>query len=288
MSWHYHLTATKSGDVRTILKQQLLIPKHLIYQLRKAKRVQINQHYLPMNFTVEQGASIDLTFEAQDFHQVQIPTPDDAQSVEPLYETNDLIVVNKRRGDKTHPNQPGELGATINHVAAYLKPQGQVPYIIHRLDQQTSGAIIFGKNPSVVPILTRLISTKQIKRTYLAWVTGIINQDRGTIDQPIGIDPTDQRKRQINGPNAAPAVTHFTVQKRDVNRTLVKIELETGRTHQIRVHFASIGHPLVGDPLYNEGSPAPLQLHSAELTLIRPFYMQTKFITAPLPDDFIM
>ncbi|MBW1604902.1 RluA family pseudouridine synthase [Lactobacillus sp. Sy-1] len=288
MSWQYHLIALTNSTVRELLSQSLLIPKHLIYKLRKEQRVQINHRYLPMNFQVNPGDSVDLTFNQSDFQAVQTPIIAAPDYVTPIYETDDLIVVNKRRGDKTHPNQPGESGATINQVAGYLAPKNQQPYIIHRLDQQTSGAIIFGKNPVVVPILTRLISEKQIQRNYLAWVDGIVKPANGTIDLPIGLDPNDQRKRLVNGINAVPAVTHYQVIRTINHRTLVQITLATGRTHQIRVHFAAIHHPLVGDPLYNQDSEFPLQLHSFQLDLIQPFEMNHHLIKAPLPDDFIM
>ncbi|MHA8262400.1 RluA family pseudouridine synthase [Lactobacillaceae bacterium Melli_B3] len=286
MSWQYQVEATGEMPLRTFLSKQLLIPKYLIYRLRTHQRVVVNHRYLPMNFKVNAGDQIQIDFEPDDFKQVHIATPDDATGVQILYETDDLIVVNKCRGDKTHPNQPGELGATINHVAAYLKAKHQVPYIIHRLDQQTSGAIIFGKNPAVVPILTRLISEKQIERTYLAWVDGTVTRQHGQIELPIGIDPNDQRKRKVAGPGAVPALTYYQVVEQKVDRTLLKIKLATGRTHQIRVHLAAIGHPLIGDPLYNPISDAPLQLHSYRLNLIQPFTMTHHQITAPLPADF--
>ncbi|MHA8137986.1 RluA family pseudouridine synthase [Lactobacillaceae bacterium Scapto_B20] len=287
MNWSYQIKVVEPMPLRKLLSQKLLIPKYLIYRLRTHKRVTVNGRYLPMNFAVQPGDQVAINFATDDFKRVQIATPDDASSVQPLYETNDLIVVNKQRGDKTHPNQPGELGATINHVAAYLKPKHQVPYIIHRLDQQTSGAIIFGKNPAVVPILTRLISEKQIERTYLAWVSGNVLNDHDQVDLPIGIDPDDQRKRKVNGPAAVNALTYYQVIRCTANRTLLKIKLATGRTHQIRVHMAAIGHPLIGDPLYNPDSHAPLQLHSYQLSLIQPFEMTHHQITAPLPDDFM-
>ncbi|UQS87161.1 RluA family pseudouridine synthase [Nicoliella spurrieriana] len=288
MNWQYHLVANRPGTVRELLSNQLLIPKHLIYRLRTDKRVTVNHRYLPMNFQVAVGDQIQISFEPDDFNSVQPPLSDCTDGVQVLFETNDVIVVNKHRGDKTHPNQPGERGATINHVAAYLAPAHQQPYIIHRLDQQTSGAIIFGKNPAVVPILTRLISEKRIKRSYLAWVSGTGMRSSGTIDLPIGIDPNDQRKRMVNGPHSLNAITHYQVIRTSHHMTLLKIELSTGRTHQIRVHLAAIGHPLVGDPLYNPTPGNALQLHSYQLDLIQPFTMEHHLITAPLPTDFYM
>lgn len=292
MAWQYHLMVPETYDqhsVRGYLIHYLLIPRYHIFCLRRHRRVLVNGKYLPMNFLVKTNDKITLTFQPQDFRE-PFPnvTPDSAANVQIAYEDSDLLVVNKQRGDKTHPNQPGEVGSTLNHVAAYLQPKHQQPYIVHRLDQQTSGALIIAKNPAVVPILVRLIGEKKIKRTYLAWLQGTGLPEQGTIDKPIGHDPADQRKRKINGVNARSAITHYQVLKTTAHKTLVQIQLETGRTHQIRVHFAYLGHPIMGDPLYNPQTKpyAPMLLHSWKVKLIRPFYHREVLVTVPLPDDF--
>ena len=292
MRWLYHLrvpAAYNHQSVRTYLSRYLLIPRYHIYCLRKHRRVLFNHRYLPMNFPIRTHDLVSLDFRPQDFRE-PFPnvTPDSAANVRICYETPDLLVVNKQRGDKTHPNQPGEIGSTLNHVAAYLQLQHKQPYIVHRLDQQTSGALIIAKNPAVVPILVRLIGDKRIQRSYLAWVRGTGLPPAGTINQPIGHDPHDQRKRMLNGLHSQRAVTHYRVLKVQANRTLVKIKLATGRTHQIRVHMASLGHPVIGDPLYNPDTQPydPMLLHSWRINLIRPFYMQHVLVTAPVPDDF--
>ena len=276
-------------SVRTYLKKYLLVPRYHIYCLRKNYRILINGRYLPMNYPIHTGDQAQITFLPQDFRE-PFPnvTPDSAANVQVIYEDHDLLVINKQRGDKTHPNQPGETGTTLNHVAAYLKPKHEQPYIVHRLDQQTSGVLIIAKNPAVVPILVRLIGEKRIRRTYLAKVTGTFQRTSGQIDQPIGRDPNDQRKRKINGPLAKRAITNYRVIKAGRNNSLVEIQLKTGRTHQIRVHMASIGHPVIGDPLYNPATKPyqDMRLHSWKLDLIRPFYMQRKIITAPIPKLF--
>ena len=242
-----------------------------------------------MNYPVHAGDSVQLTFLPGDFRE-PFPnvTPDSAANVRIAYEDADLLVVNKQRGDKTHPNQPGEIGSTLNHVAAYLRPKNQQPYIVHRLDQQTSGALIIAKNPAVVPILVRLIGEKQIQRIYLAWVTGTWQRPGGIINQPIGFDLVDQRKRKVNGLHAKRAITKYHVVKIRHGNSLVRIQLKTGRTHQIRVHMAALGHPVVGDPLYNPATQPfdPMLLHSWKVKLIRPFYMTHIEVTAKPPADF--
>ncbi len=132
--------------LKTLLSDYWQLPKHLVYSIRHAERVLVNGEYLPVNFPVNAGDQIQLTFTPADFaNPFPHVQPDSAASVEIVYEDANLLVVNKHRGDKTHPNQPGEIGATINHLAAYLQTKETVPYIIHRLDQQTSGAILFAK-----------------------------------------------------------------------------------------------------------------------------------------------
>ena len=291
MKWQYHLiipNAITPCSVRHYLSRYLLIPRYKIYRLRKNQRVLVNHHYLPMNYTVHSGDRVQLTFLPSDFRE-PFPNvaPDSAAGVQICYEDHDLLVVNKQAGDKTHPNQPDEVGSTLNHVAAYLKPKHQQPYIVHRLDQQTSGALIIAKNPAVVPILVRLIGEKRIKRIYLAWVTVTFKKVSGTINYPIGLNPNDQRKRMINGPHAKRAVTEYHVIKTKNDNSLVKIQLKTGRTHQIRVHMTSVNHPVIGDPLYNPSTEpfTRMRLHSWKIKLIRPFYMQVKWVTAPTTEN---
>ncbi len=290
-AWTFKTTVPTVMDgqpLRQLLHEHWLIPKHLIFSLRTANRVLINGHYQPVNFPVQAGAEVQLVFTAADFNN---PYPevraDTAATVEINYEDENLLVVNKRRGNKTHPNQPGEVGATINHVAAYLKAQNTVPYMIHRLDQETSGALIFAKNPAVVPVLVAKIAKKAVRRTYLAWVMGTNLPSRGTINLAIGLDPEDKRKRKVNGPLASTAITHYRVLREEAGYSLLAIQLETGRTHQIRVHLAAIGHPLVGDPLYNPNDPNnALLLHSWQVQLTRPFSEQELHVTSPIPPHF--
>ncbi|WP_312981920.1 RluA family pseudouridine synthase, partial [Leuconostoc falkenbergense] len=160
------------------------------------------------------------------------------------------------------------------------------PYMVHRIDRATSGAVIIAKTPLVVPILDQLLSAKAITRTYLAWVSGVMPTKQGIIETPIGIDAQEDRKRAVNGTNAQFAVTHWTNIHTVYQNSLLRIRLDTGRMHQIRVHLASIGHPIVGDDLYGGRHMPRLMLHSATIELPLPFDGGVKTITGPLPDDF--
>lgn len=278
----------QTKSLRQLLMTDWYLPKHLVFSLKRDQRVLVNQRYLPVNFDVHPGDQINLTFLVADFdHPFPNVTPDSAATVDVLYEDANLIVVNKTQGSKTHPNQPGEVGTTLNHVAAYLAPEHQQPYVINRLDQETSGALLIAKNPAVVPILVRLVKEKLIRRTYLAWVHGQLNHPQGIIAMPIGRDETDKRKRQVGGAHPQMAITRYKVMERQANATLVAVQLQTGRTHQIRVHFASLGHPIVGDPLYaDDPRQQRLLLHSWQLRLPLPFSFKHIGVTAGLPETF--
>lgn len=290
MEWTYFRTLPSAFVPRPIrqLLTDWLLPSHLVHSLRVAQRVLVNGHYRSMNQLVGPGDQVTLTFRPTDFtHPFPDVDPDSAATVQVLYETADLLVINKTRGSKTHPNQPGERGTTLNHVAAYLGPEQPGPYILSRLDQETTGALLMTKTPAVVPLMVRAIAEKRVQRTYLAWVHGSLTGS-GTFTAPIGRDPLDKRKRQVNGDHPQRAVTHYTVVDHRPAATLVKLWLETGRTHQLRVHLAASGHPLIGDPLYGPGDAARLRLHCWQLAFPQPFTLDEPFttVTAPVPSDF--
>ena len=290
MEWHYTRNVPSTSAPLTVreLLTAWLLPSHLIHSLRVHRRVRLNGQYRAMNQRVLPGERVTLTFVPDDFaHPFPDVAPDSAATVSVLYETADLLVVNKTRGSKTHPNQPGERGTTLNHVAAYLGPQQPGPYILSRLDQETTGALLMTKTPAVVPVMVRHIAEKNVQRTYLAWVHGTLTKT-GTFTAPIGRDPLDKRKRQVNGDHAQRAMTHYRAIAHQPGATLVQLQLETGRTHQLRVHLAASGHPLIGDPLYGVNDGERLRLHCWQLTFPQPFTLNHALttVTAPVPTDF--
>nr|WP_041095465.1 RluA family pseudouridine synthase [Paucilactobacillus hokkaidonensis] len=284
----YELPANfQACNLRSLLEQTWLLPHRIVHYLRIRQDVLVNQQYYPMNYTVKAADKITMNFLASDFRTGQSNyLKDSSVPIEVLFENEHLLVVNKPAGIKTHPNQPLEMGTLMNFVAGYLAKKQLAPYMVHRIDQQTSGAIIIAKNPVVVPILDRLISTKQIARNYLAWVSGEFEQQDGKIELPIGRDPEDKRKRIIAGLNAQSALTTYQVVDQKAGNSLVKLELATGRTHQLRVHLAGIGHPIIGDPLYSSVQNDKMLLHAAELQLILPFEQTKLKINAPIPTYF--
>jgi len=173
-----------------------------------------------------------------------------------LYEDKDIIVVNKPRGMVVHPaagNYTGTLvNALLEHCSGSLSDINGVirPGIVHRIDKDTSGILVVAKNNEAHGILSEKLKEHDIQRIYIAVAEGIIAENSGKIDAPIGRHPAERKKMAVNVKNGRRAVTHFKVLERFKSATLVELKLETGRTHQIRVHMAYIGHPLVGDTVY--------------------------------------
>lgn len=214
-----------------------------------------------------------------------------------LYEDEDLLVVNKPKGMVVHPSAGHYTHTLVNAIMFHCKDSlsginGEIrPGIVHRIDMDTTGSLIVCKNDESHIKIARQIKDHSVNRIYEGIVCGNVPEDEGTIKGAIGRNPKDRKKMAINEANGKPAITHYKVLKRYQNYTYMQFQLETGRTHQIRVHMASIGHPLLGDPLYSSGkSPYKnLQgqtLHAKTIGFVHPttgVYME---YSAPLPEYF--
>ncbi len=207
-----------------------------------------------------------------------------------LYEDEHILIINKPAGIMVHPDDKLKDGTLSNYVAGYYEAKGirrSVKYL-HRIDTMTSGCVIFAKDILTQSYYNYLISNHEIKRTYLLVCKGILEQKSGTINLPIGKDRHVNGKRRVSdgGQNA---ITHYKVLKYAKNNSVVEASLETGRNHQIRVHFAHIGHPLLGDMLY--GGPMNLiqrqALHSYRLSLKDAYTNEDINIEAPIPKDIL-
>lgn len=206
-----------------------------------------------------------------------------------LYEDEDILVINKPADMPTHPSLNNYENTLANAAAYYFAKQG-VPFCfrcINRLDRDTTGLTILAKHMVSCSILQEDMLNRQIKREYLAIVDGVLEEKNGTIDAPIGRKEGSTIERMIDYEKGERAVTHFRVLERKKNATLVALRLETGRTHQIRVHMTSIGHPLIGDFLYNPKDERMTRqaLHAWHLTFIHPITKESMEWEAEIPED---
>lgn len=208
-----------------------------------------------------------------------------------LYEDDYLLIINKPSGMVTHPAPGNYTGTLVNAlIGKYQLSHNDIrPGIVHRLDKDTSGLMVVAKCDKVHELLGEMMKKHEVKRTYLALVEGTFNHETGTIDAPIGRDDKNREKMKVTDINAKDAVTHFKVLNRYNNATLIECNLETGRTHQIRVHMAYINHPVVNDPIYGKrisDNDFGQLLHSTKIEFIHPITNKTISFTKDAPEMF--
>ena len=228
---------------------------------------------------VKDGFIKEASFEAED-----IP-------INIVYEDDDLLVINKKSGMVVHPGNGNTSGTLVNSLMHYTKnlsnKEAFRPGIVHRIDKDTSGLMLVAKNDKAHDILAEGFKNKTIKREYIALVCGIIGEDTGVIDAPIGRDAKDRKKMCVTSENSKKAVTHFKVLKRYEHYTLLRLILDTGRTHQIRVHMKYIGHPVYNDPVYGKAYNDFGQfLHSAFIDFEQPTTHEHLHFECDLPKEF--
>ncbi|MCL6612335.1 MAG: RluA family pseudouridine synthase [Peptococcaceae bacterium] len=231
---------------------------------------------------------------------MRIPPPEDlVVKPEPIpldiyFEDADVIVVNKPRGMVVHPAEGNFTGTLVNALLYHCRDLSGIngvvrPGIVHRLDKDTSGLLMAAKNDFAHLELARQLSERKVDRRYLALVHGVLKNDRGTVDAPVGRHPRDRKKMAVTPGKGKPAVTHYRVLDRHRDLTLLELRLETGRTHQIRVHMAWLGHPVVGDPKYgpakNRFGLEGQFLHAGLLGFNHPRSGERMTFEAPLPEE---
>ena len=262
-----------------------------IQRLLDENKIQINGKKAKASYKVQKDDEI--TIEEEQPKEIELKAQD--IPIEVLYEDNDIIVVNKPKGMVVHPANGNPDGTLVNAVMAICKDSlsgigGEIrPGIVHRLDKDTSGVIVIAKNDKAHINLSEQIKNHEVEKTYIALVKGFVKENEATINMPISRSTKDRKKMAVNkdGKNA---ITHFKVLERFGNYTLLEVKIETGRTHQIRVHLTEIGYPIVGDEVYSNGkNPWGVHgqcLHSKSLKFKHPITGKEMFIEAPLPEYF--
>lgn len=262
----------EEGSVRldNYLSRKLDISRSKIQKLIKADKILVNNEKENASYLVKVGDNIviddDLTFE------IDIE-PEDIL-VDVVYEDDDLIIINKKSGMVVHPAPGHYSGTLVNALLGRfsLSNKSIRPGIVHRIDKDTSGLLVVAKNDEVHDKLANMIKDKKVERKYIALVDGVIKHETGTIDAPIGRDTTNRQRMMVTSDNSKSAITHFAVLKRYKDKTLIECILDTGRTHQIRVHMDYIGHKIVNDPVYGRGKATLFgqMLHSKSIKFIHP------------------
>ncbi len=233
--------------IEQLLRDDFHIGKKIMHEMRMAKSI-LNESGEPVVWQHHYPLGTKLTFNVNVEPSSYVAT--DICEVPILFEDAHVLVVSKPADMATHPNEPGQTGTCMNHVIAHVNKQGGVyAEHVHRLDQGTKGLVLIAKHPLIKSMLDRMLEEKKIIRTYEAIVDGYMTQKSGSIRTSIGTDRHDSARRAVS-PSGQTAITHFEVVGQDSNFTKVNVILETGRTHQIRVHFSSIGHPVTGDRMY--------------------------------------
>lgn len=257
----------------------------------KEGRVTVNGEPIKNNYKLQ----------ADDEVTLRVPPPKEMainaeeMSLDIVYEDSDVVVVNKPRGLVVHPAPGHYSGTLVNGLLAHCKDLSGIngvlrPGIVHRIDKDTSGLLMVAKNDKAHMGLAEQLKAHTVNRKYVAIVHGVIPHEMGTIDAPIGRDPKNRQQMAVVFENSKPAVTHFIVLERFKEYTLVELKLETGRTHQIRVHMKYIGYPLAGDPKYGPKNTLDLDgqaLHATTLGFIHPRTGEQLEFEAPMPQELV-
>ncbi len=263
-----------------------------IQQLIKDEKILVNNKPVKANYKLSLNDQIEVKIEPPkvlNIDKENIP-------LEIVYQDRDVAVVNKPRGMVVHPAPGNYSGTLVNALLYHLTDLSGIngimrPGIVHRIDKDTSGLLVVAKNDKAHEGLAKQFKEHSIERIYVALVHGLIPHDKGTIDAPIGRDPKNRLKMTVTYNNSKNALTHFVVIERFTNHTLIECKLETGRTHQIRVHMQYIGYPLVGDPVYGskkeELAIAGQALHAKTLGFTHPTTLERLTFTSDLPNDFL-
>lgn len=278
----------KQNDVRldNYLAEVMEVSRSQVTKMIKAKEVLVNDKVVKPGFMLKEGDDITVN------HVDEEGVRPEKMDLDIVYEDDDVIVVNKANGMVVHPGAGNHSGTLVNGLLYHTKlsdVNGDVrPGIVHRIDAYTTGLLMIAKNNRAHEILAKELAEKKTYRKYVALVWGVIESDTGEIDAPIGRSKNDRKKMAVQA-GGKEAITHFKVLKRYGKATLIELRLETGRTHQIRVHMNYIGHPVVNDPVYGNRKlfdDTGQCLHAKELGFVHPTTGEYMQFDSELPECF--
>lgn len=268
-----------------------VLSRSMCQKLIKENLIKVNGKNVKESYKVKEGDKIEITFE----EPKETKAKPENIPLDVIYEDNDILVINKPKGMVVHPGNGNTDGTLVNAVLAYAKGSlsgigGEIrPGIVHRLDKDTSGLIIVAKNDKAHINMSNEIKNHEVTKIYTALVKGNIVENEATIDMPIARSKQDRKKMSVDKDGKS-AITHIKVIKRYGKYTLLRVKIDTGRTHQIRVHLSQIGHPVVGDEVYsngkNEFGVKGQMLHSTILEFKHPVTGKLLHLEAPLPQYF--
>lgn len=280
-----------NGDVRidTFLSSETEYSRSRLSKFIKEGQVLVNGKTISSSFKVKEG---DIVW-FNDVQDEEIDVTAEKMDIDIVYEDDYLAVINKKSGIVVHPAVGNYSHTLVNGLMYHfnnISKEGTIrPGIVHRLDKDTSGLMVVAKNDLVHDKLSNMIKEKQVERKYLALVWGTIKHEKGTIDAPIGRDLNNRQKYTVTDINSKDSVTHFKVLERFKDVTLIECKLDTGRTHQIRVHMEYIGHPVVNDPVYGKRkiiNNFGQMLHSKSIRFVHPVTLKELFFEVDPPEEF--
>ncbi len=279
---------TKRIDV--FLMEKTDYSRTKVQSLIKDKKVKANGICVKPSYRVKENDNI----EYEEYQEKEMSAEPMNIPLDIIYEDDDVIVVNKQNGMVVHPAIGNESGTLVNALLFHSKNLSDIngefrPGIVHRIDAYTTGLLVVAKNNKAHELLAKQLEDKTTYRKYLALVWGVLPSETGTIDAPIGRDSKDRKKMAVTDKNARDAVTHFKVIERFKKATLIEVKLETGRTHQIRVHMDYIGYPVVNDPVYGHRKiidETGQCLHAYELGFVHPKTNEYMKFTCQAPECF--